>query len=1272
MSSNNDLFQDAMAVASEWQAPLLLNLSTSIDDENYVPVDVTATLKRKKGGKTTRRNLLDGAYYFPPHLNSISDEGQAAHRKHVFKEGNESLMRLVAGTFLKLKGAYCQGIYTKDYNCFRCVYAQQSDNPDMKTKSNKPQRELGEVLCPFRFKVYFDESTNRYFLPKKQAGNPLHKGHIRKTAVTEMQVDTSAIDAEVQKVLAQLRLVGSPAAILRAWFRHVEGRDITRHQARHLTDRLLESDPLTNCPLDETLEQMKEDPTVRAIWLTGEKNSTGLITVRQTARTREEDARILASRSNSRSTNGEENSLIYRQGMAVGACDGDDEDRENPNDETALTYTERKIRGMRLQGSKYLLSLAWMLYTAFEMLQTHPYVIGVDEIEKTNKDDRPLFTAVSRDANKKNIPWFQCFMPNKRLWAYQWLFLSVFPKLLPQSVRDRVQVIMSDNCHECVSTIDRAISNDIFKNAVHRLCAWHVIDRNYVKPCKSRCRHHPPAHKQADEKFRNACKEWFFSFTNGTIKNSIQEDDSLQQLHIFIENAIDVNLPLIEFTIEYIYKTFKPALPRIRQRAFDHVKGGSVSCDGFVEGENGVLRKSPSGPNATLRLSESLRRMRRMYSERMERMRKEKGNDIDTTHNLSQVEGDDPVALLRQSLSKTIVDFPLKQCLDHFTNASFYVFTKCKRSDLPRRSIIAGPPPIGEQFIYLVTNTNKSQYNRNTVYCTYRTTYVVSCLKWQGREYLTCSCGTATRDGHCCRHIYACIARLPNENDFYFDCRKDYTYGYSKMDSVAKAARIVSERQKPGWTPIRLTEGVDELNGVTNGTQYNFNELKDGTADISLNWFLKPLEFVVRHQNSPKYKLAQERNRTRLEEHQNRSRRGRWEGVQGGPNEFYLQGVFQEETEFQEDTEGPYAPRPNVATEGPDNNESLVWDDVDDFPLPDDESQSGQNDQPDDNPDSALPPSRRYYCSQGCGYVQWAYGCTAWGVCQSKSQILSREAYCSVCPGYCHPECSALIARDDEQFSACDFWGIERRICLRCCDEYGLIDQLTEAVHGAESEGESSVVELKQLAEGESHVVKLPPQKMWYIYGKIMGRADIHAPDSVHNLHAPSASEKNNPLLLDNEEFVERYRFCTKGHIGRVPVGDEYLYEIGLVQPVTDSKNKRGRRMASKKTVMSLRKKAISVIDKVAERCSTKERQEWFVNVINSMDEQTQYIHARREKEQRNSEYQLNNNSANPIHTAVAPIMPARSKRAAPIGSPSKSDKRRKRRNTRGSTKKKK
>ncbi len=143
----------------------------------------------------------------------------------------------------------------------------------------------GHTLCHFKFRVYYDESSKRWFLPIEQSGNPKHCGHVQEppehlriqchlAPAEEVQISSDALNAQV------------PISATGSLFHERTGMTLESHQLRYLQQKNLKTDDLlmdvTGPPttaMDKLLAELRSDPSCHFICLYGEYNSN-LLTIK--------------------------------------------------------------------------------------------------------------------------------------------------------------------------------------------------------------------------------------------------------------------------------------------------------------------------------------------------------------------------------------------------------------------------------------------------------------------------------------------------------------------------------------------------------------------------------------------------------------------------------------------------------------------------------------------------------------------------------------------------------------------------------------------------------------------------------------------------------------------------------------------------------------------------------------------------------------------------------------------------------------------------------
>lgn len=132
------------------------------------------------------------------------------------------------------------------------------------------------------------------------------------------------------------------------------------------------------------------------------------------------------------------------------------------------------------KGQKLLLCCAWITDQQISHFKKHPEVFTLDVTFGTNSEKRPLARATAMSYNSKNLPFFNCFMAAEAVWVWDWILSEAFPSLIGNELLSMVQLIVTDQDFKCYGILDSLIQQGIYPNAIHRLCAWHKIDRHFI------------------------------------------------------------------------------------------------------------------------------------------------------------------------------------------------------------------------------------------------------------------------------------------------------------------------------------------------------------------------------------------------------------------------------------------------------------------------------------------------------------------------------------------------------------------------------------------------------------------------------------------------------------------------------------------------------------------------------------------------------------------------------------------------------------------------
>jgi hypothetical protein len=134
---------------------------------------------------------------------------------------------------------------------------------------------------------------------------------------------------------------------------------------------------------------------------------------------------------------------------------------------------------------KLLIGFGWVLPEELQKFRMHPEVLHFDAMKGTNKEKLTLLTICGRNTPGKMYTLMRVFLPNKKAWAFLWLFKSVLPTLLGAQLLRRVNIMMTDGDAQETLQLDSAI-RECFPQVRQSRCGWHIVDRGWTKPQKNR------------------------------------------------------------------------------------------------------------------------------------------------------------------------------------------------------------------------------------------------------------------------------------------------------------------------------------------------------------------------------------------------------------------------------------------------------------------------------------------------------------------------------------------------------------------------------------------------------------------------------------------------------------------------------------------------------------------------------------------------------------------------------------------------------------------
>jgi hypothetical protein len=274
----------------------------------------------------------------------------------------------------------------------------------------------GEERCPFQLKFYFNHAMKRWYFPRSGSGHSGHKGHCQ-LRPDQVCVQSSIVGKDELELIVQQLKHNIPVSCIQALLLERTDTTLARGQITSLRPTQDQLNTLrdvsvvggtSNTPAERLLEHLQTAEGVTYIALTGEMSQSGLITFRQTRKTRNLPTQAAVSE------------VVHGMARSV--------DEDSPN-----TFTERMIKALSLEnGQKILLAVAWVTEEARRYFRMFPEACGVDITNGTNNEKRPNARGTLLTTNNKNVPFWNSFLPSDSGWAWRWILVTGFRALLPK------------------------------------------------------------------------------------------------------------------------------------------------------------------------------------------------------------------------------------------------------------------------------------------------------------------------------------------------------------------------------------------------------------------------------------------------------------------------------------------------------------------------------------------------------------------------------------------------------------------------------------------------------------------------------------------------------------------------------------------------------------------------------------------------------------------------------------------------------------------------
>lgn len=484
-----------------WSAgPIHISIATSLTDDTPIQLNLSDTIGHGRKKPRTPSDL--NCYWLPAHLNKNTETFRHEQIHPIFVQACYK-----AG--FNLHGKWVQNDDCIQFSCAQSKFHNEEKNREHNAKKPRKVKNVlkgpaerdrktsrsvkdieGQVTCTFSFRVHWDKTKERWFVPHQQSGSLSHQGHSHfdpnflriqtKHGLSQEEQDLASDCFQTQ--------MSTTAATNLANLRNNIG--LEWHQLQYLKNRkkndlvIQGMDPNDDAAsshvvsaADRVLALLKSKPNVSFTALTAEMNS-GLITLKKRKK-------------------GFDNSITVEE-FTRNIHDGYDGPSEYAgrqfgiNDDllkavsSAKSSNKREVpQNLHLKNGQILLALAWTTDEGRRKFDAFPEFVSGDATEQTNSEERPFYTLMGKDNMNKSFAHTWAFMPSNATWIYSWLFEEAVPTLHPGTAMERVQLIVTDACNQEFSAISNVIGkgkdmSKMYPMAWHRWCGWHRVNRNFT------------------------------------------------------------------------------------------------------------------------------------------------------------------------------------------------------------------------------------------------------------------------------------------------------------------------------------------------------------------------------------------------------------------------------------------------------------------------------------------------------------------------------------------------------------------------------------------------------------------------------------------------------------------------------------------------------------------------------------------------------------------------------------------------------------------------
>jgi hypothetical protein len=165
---------------------------------------------------------------------------------------------------------------------------------------------------------------------------------------------------------------------------------------------------------------------------------------------------------------------------------------------------EEHIKSLRTEmnykdDTEIVLILSFALDEMIRMVNMFPEVFFMDVTCSTNRQNKPLFLMVLKDANGEAHIGNISVLPSEKRWVFNEIFKTVFTKLYGESMIHRNRLMLTDEDSAEVEPIMNSIATiDAYHGSAHMLCMFHALAKKFKELVYPKLPHEPGGNKLND------------------------------------------------------------------------------------------------------------------------------------------------------------------------------------------------------------------------------------------------------------------------------------------------------------------------------------------------------------------------------------------------------------------------------------------------------------------------------------------------------------------------------------------------------------------------------------------------------------------------------------------------------------------------------------------------------------------------------------------------------------------------------------------------------